>query len=467
MMDGKDIAILVKSPAVRKFLEDFFRNRKMYLPRHFREAGPFLEHVEGHPPAIVVAEGCLLPEVSDRITRFPSLAMIGGKDLEGELETAIACNAKNYVCRPYLERDLEYKLESLIIEKAAFVKMESEVKELEAIVDLTQLILATLDPKELLHKIVTKVAEIIPVTRCSIIRVDWLRKSAYVVASYENPQVAGIKLSLRKYPEIAEALSSKRPVVVKDVTKDPLMQKVRDILAPLGIRSILVVPIFLRDKVIGTLFLRTSRAEHTFSDHEIRLLNALANASANVLNNAFLFEQVEDEKTRLEKLAITDFLTGIYNVRYFYHRTIEEFSRCLRYSLPISCLMVDIDYFKKINDKYGHKTGDQVLKEFAGLLKRRSRKSDVLARYGGEEFVLLLPQTPLEGAVAEGERILKVVKEHTFRRLRSEKGLTVSVGVAAFPHPKIQSHEDLISLADDALFTAKNRGRERVAVYGE
>ncbi len=466
-MNRKNIAVLVRSSAVRKFVGDFFGNRGMYSPHYFDEADSFVEHVSAHPPLAVVAEGSLLPRVSDRITKFPSIAVINARDIERELETVIGCNVKNYICRPYLERDLEYKLESLILDKDTFRKMESEVKELEAIVDLTQLILATLDPKELLYKIVAKIAEILPVTRCSIIRVDWLRKSAFVVASYEDPHIAGIKLSLRKYPEIVEALTSKKPVVIHDVTRDPLMRKVRDVISPLGIRSILVVPIFLRDKVIGTLFLRTSRAGHTFSHHEVRLLNALAGASASVLNNAFLFEQVEDEKSRLEKLAITDFLTGIYNVRYFYHRAIEEFSRCQRYGLPISCLMVDIDYFKKINDKYGHKTGDLVLKEFAQALKRRSRKSDVLARYGGEEFILLLPQTPRDGAVAEGERIRSVVMEHKFKSLKSKKGLTVSVGVATYPHPRIQSHEDLFTLADDALFTAKNRGRNRVAVYGE
>jgi diguanylate cyclase (GGDEF)-like protein len=305
------------------------------------------------------------------------------------------------------------------------------------------------------------------VTRCSIVRVDWLRKSAFVVASHEDRGISGIRLSLNKYPEITEALRSKKPVVINDVTRDPLMRTVRDIIAPLGIRSILVVPILLRDKMIGTLFLRTSRAEHAFSEREVRLLKALADASANVLNNAYLFEQVEDEKSRLEKLAITDYLTGIYNIRYFYHRAIEEFSRCIRYSLPISCLMVDIDHFKKINDKYGHQTGDLVLKEFAQTLKRRSRKSDVLARYGGEEFIFLLPQTEREGAIAEGERIRQFVKEHKFRSLRSGKGVTVSVGVSAYPHPKIRTHEDLISLADDALFNAKNSGRDRVAVYGE
>jgi diguanylate cyclase (GGDEF)-like protein len=466
-MNHKNIAVLARSSAVRKFVADFFEKREIFRPHYFSEPEDFLEHVCAHSPVAVVAEGSLLPAVSDRITKFPSIAVINGKDIESELEAVTGCNVKNYISRPYLERDLEYKLESLILDKDMFRKMESEVKELGAIVDLTQLILATLDPKELLYRIVAKIAEIIPVTRCSIIRVDWMRKSAFVVASYEGPHITGIKLSLRRYPEIVEALTSKKPVVIHDVTKDPLMRKVRHIIAPLDIRSILVVPIFLCEKVIGTLFLRTSRAGHTFNDHEIRLLNSLANASANVLNNALLFEQVEDEKSRLEKLAITDFLTGIYNVRYFYHRAIEEFSRCQRYVLPISCLMVDIDFFKKINDKYGHKTGDMVLKEFAQTLKRRSRKSDVLARYGGEEFILLLPQTGRDGAVAEGERIRSLLMEHRFKSLKSSRGLTVSVGVATYPHSRIHSHEDLVSLADDALFNAKNRGRNRVVVYGE
>jgi diguanylate cyclase (GGDEF)-like protein len=173
---------------------------------------------------------------------------------------------------------------------------------------------------------------------------------------------------------------------------------------------------------------------------------------------------VEDETARLEKLAITDYLTGIYNIRYFYNRIIEEFSRCQRYTLPISCLMIDIDFFKKINDVYGHRTGDLVLKEFAQLLKKHSRKSDVLARYGGEEFILLLPQTPREGAVAEAERIRIFVKDHRFKSLKKMACLTVSVGISVFPHSRIKSHDDLISIADHALFTAKDRGRNQVAI---
>jgi len=227
-----------------------------------------------------------------------------------------------------------------------------------------------------------------------------------------------------------------------------------------------VIPIFFRDKVIGTLFLRTSRAEHAFTENEIRLLNTIAGASANALNNAFLFEQIEDEKSRLEKLSLTDFLTGIYNIRYFYHRIIEEYSRSQRYTLPISCLMLDIDHFKKVNDRHGHRAGDMVLKEFAQLLKKHSRKSDVLARYGGEEFILLLPQTAVDGALSEAERIRGIVENHKFKSLKSREGLTVSIGLSVSPHDRIRTHDDLISCADQALFDAKNLGRNRVAAFG-
>ncbi len=462
----KDIAILGGGSSIRRFLESFFSGSRAYKPHYFKEEAAFLRHVHDTPPAAVITTEPHLSAVADKITRHPVIALITG-DIEAGIEAAINAHAKCYLYKPYFSLDLEHKLESVILEKDLIVRMESELRELEEIADLTRLVSATLDPREVLYRIVKKIADIMPVTRCSIIKVDWLNRSAFVVASFEDPRIAGLKLSLKKYPEIIEALTSKRAVVIHDINTDPLMKRVREIILPLGIRSILVIPIFFRDRVIGTLFLRTSRSKHTFSQNEIRLLNTIASAAANSLHNAFLFEQVEDEKSRLEKLAITDYLTGIYNVRFFYHRIIEEFSRSQRYGLPISCLMVDIDHFKRVNDIYGHRIGDEVLREFAMLLKKHTRQSDVLARYGGEEFIVLLPQTARDGALAEAERIRKCIKQHKFRSLKNKGGVTVSGGVSAFPHAKIKSHDDLISFADNALFTAKNRGRDQVAVFGE
>ncbi|OGW29443.1 MAG: hypothetical protein A2X59_11100 [Nitrospirae bacterium GWC2_42_7] len=462
-MTKNEIAVLVKDSSLIKFLKKFFKSRKTYRAIFFDNPALLMQHLNENKPLVIIVEASLLPKVSDRITKFPTIAVISGNIKLG-IDKAVYHNANRYIYKPFFENDLEYKLESIIIEKDSTERLRSESKELEAIIDLTNLISTTLDQKEILFRIVRKISELMPVTRCSIIRVDWLHKYAFVVATFEDPNITGIKLSLRKYPEIIEALQSKKPVIVKDIITDPIMQSVRDIIKPLGIKSILVLPIIFREKVIGTLFLRTSRKVHTFSANEVRLLNAIASASANALYNAFLFEQVEDEKTRLEKLAITDYLTGIFNIRYFYHRIIEEFSRSQRYAFPVSSLMLDIDHFKKVNDVYGHKTGDMVLKEFAQLVKKHLRKSDVFARYGGEEFIVLLPQTSLDGAVVEAERIRKCVKDHKLKSLKNKAQLTVSIGIATYPDPRIKTHDDLIACSDDALFTAKQRGRDQIVV---
>jgi two-component system cell cycle response regulator len=127
--------------------------------------------------------------------------------------------------------------------------------------------------------------------------------------------------------------------------------------------------------------------------------------------------------------------------------------------------MLDIDRFKDVNDIYGHKVGDQVLREFATSLKKHSRNSDVLARYGGEEFILLLPETSPEGAAAEAERIRIHVQDQHFKSLGDGRTITVSIGISSYPHPRIKTHDDLISCADTALYAAKNTGRNRVSFY--
>ena len=177
--------------------------------------------------------------------------------------------------------------------------------------ELASLASSTLNPKEVLYLIVKKISEIIRVTRCSMISINAMNnRYADVISSFEDPKITNLRLDLKKYPEIRRALSLKKMVVVKDAQKDPLMKEVKDIIAPLGIRSIVVIPVIFRDEVIGTLLLRTSRKSYTFTKREIKLLIALANASANALYNAFLYERLDKEKTKLEKLAITDYLTG-------------------------------------------------------------------------------------------------------------------------------------------------------------
>jgi len=310
---------------------------------------------------------------------------------------------------------------------------------------------------------VKKISEILKVTRCSMISINAEdQRYAQVLSTFEDPSITNIRLDLEKYPEIRNALSSRKPVIIKDAQKDPLMKEVKEVITPLGIRSILVIPIFFREEIIGTMLLRTSRANHAFTKREIQLCVALANASSHALYNAFLFQKLYREKEKLEKLAITDYLTGIYNIRYFYSRLEEEFSRAERYQMPLSCIMLDIDHFKKINDSYGHRIGDFILREFAQIVKRYTRKSDLLARYGGEEFILLLPQTSLKGALIEARRLQKVVREIRFRQLKEGQGITVSFGISCFPDKGVKKSDDLINFADKALYKAKEKGRDLI-----
>ncbi len=461
---GINVLVYERDPEGLKFLKGFFRKRKGMKPVFLDSADELSERVGSTgTDAIIVGFPNGTKDLQVKDLNIPTVALISGNIPKG-LKGVLRYNIDYYLIRPFYEEDLEVKLKTALEKRSWFEKLYAEKRDLEAIVELSYLISSTLDPSEVLYFVVKKLSEMIEVSRCSVISIGFGEKRyAHVVSSFEDPYISDIKLDLKKYPEIKEALMSKKPIVIQDAMEDPIMKSVRSAIAPLGIRSIVVIPIIYRDEIIGTLFLRTSRVRSVFTRREINLCNAIANVSANVLYNAFLFEKLENEKARLERLAITDYLTGVYNIRYFYLRLEEEFSRAERYGHPISCIMLDIDHFKKINDTYGHRMGDMVLREFAQLVRRHVRKSDVFARYGGEEFIVLLPQTPLDGAEREAGRLRTFIREHRFKGIGKEK-ITSSIGISCWPVHDVRTHDDLITLADTALFEAKSSGRDRIAV---
>lgn len=462
----KEILIYEEDKDTLRFLRSFFREKDDYSARFIKDEKAIKEILGKRiPAALIINAPDGLEHIKPSEVEYPVIAMISGNVTNG-IRSVVRSDVEYYLLSPFYKEDLEYKLKVAIERKTWFENLYSEKKDLEAIIELTYLVSSTLNPKEVLYLVVKKISEIINVTRCSIISMGVEdQRYAYVVSTFEDPMITNIRLDLQKYPEIRKVLALKKPVIIKDALKDPIMKEVRDIIVPIGIRSIVVIPVIFRDEVIGTLLLRTSRAGHIFTEREIRLCTAIANASTNALYNAFLYERVEKEKTKLERLAITDYLTGIYNIRYFYNRIDEEFSRSGRYNTPLSCMMFDIDYFKKINDTYGHRIGDIVLREFAQLVKRHTRKSDIFARYGGEEFIMLLPETSIKGAIAEAKRLRKVIKEHQFKSLKEKREITVSIGIACSSDEKIKTCDDLIAFADDALFTAKNKGRDQIVLY--
>jgi diguanylate cyclase (GGDEF)-like protein len=178
-------------------------------------------------------------------------------------------------------------------------------------------------------------------------------------------------------------------------------------------------------------------------------------------------DEVTRQKKLLEKLSRTDDLTGLYNRRHLNAVLEREFNRSKRHNSELSCLLLDLDFFKNINDSYGHEFGDTVIQASAAIIQDSIRSSDFAFRFGGEEFLILLPQTETEGAVQAAEKIRQRMEVKKITNGNISVTVEVSIGVSSFcqHHPAVRN--DLIAFADKALYTAKNNGRNQVRIYGQ
>jgi len=189
------------------------------------------------------------------------------------------------------------------------------------------------------------------------------------------------------------------------------------------------------------------------------------------MNSALRLKRARDElaakNVQLAEMAITDSLTGVYNRRHLDERLDEMFDHSVRLHEPLSMVMFDIDHFKRVNDRHGHQAGDVVLAQFAQLLKHIARDIDRIGRYGGEEFMVLLPGTVLDAGVTFAKRARQEVEAHQFGYDGGSLTCSISAGVAGWPHPQIQSRQQLVKAADDALYVAKSIGRNRVVRFDD
>jgi two-component system, cell cycle response regulator len=229
------------------------------------------------------------------------------------------------------------------------------------------------------------------------------------------------------------------------------------------IKSIAILPLMLRDRLLGSLNLGSDNPVRFTHHHSSDFLSRLATVASVCVENICHYEQTVIS-------ALTDALTGLYNRRYLLRRLDEEIKRAARYAQSISCLFIDADYFKRINDQYGHQVGDLVLRELGERIRGQMRASDVATRYGGEEFAVLLPQTTGADAATLAERIRLAVAEHP---VVTDTGgavpVTVSIGVGhLLPAPDLRStarvQQALLASADEALYRAKEGGRNRVVL---
>ena len=299
-----------------------------------------------------------------------------------------------------------------------------------------------------------------------------------LVADNSSPNIKNIKSSLGSYDDIKISIATAKSGIdtlekAKDNTYDLLLinqnKPGKDGIVFLQeiIKKKLGVPVIMivaeGEEKLGVKAMDKGAYDYLTRD-EVKTA-ALNRAIRRAMQRKKLENDISVSLQKLEKLAIRDGLTGLYNHRHFLEVLDKEYKKSSRHRQPLSCIMIDLDYFKSVNDNYGHQFGDLVLARSAGILKKLVRDTDFVARYGGEEFFILLPNTLLHGALILAERIRNAFARHTFKDGKISEVVTVSIGLSSSADENVTGSEDLVANADKALYRAKAEGRNRVLAF--
>jgi diguanylate cyclase (GGDEF)-like protein len=326
--------------------------------------------------------------------------------------------------------------------------------------EISKELASTLDPHNVLQKSFEQFGRLIPFSSIAILLFDELENDYQIIFQPACPVTPGY----------IEAVRQDIVKTVQDYPMDPpvdpkgkiRLEKYSPQIPQLPKRSRFKqasrIPIILGEKGLGLIHL-VSRDDKPISAKDLDITYQFTGIFLTSIRNAIIHR-------RTEKLAYTDPLTGLFNHRYFQENLRSELVRALRYTSPLSLLMIDIDFFKKFNDNYGHQVGDQVLIQVSRVFERSVRENDVVARYGGEEFAAILPATDLDGAFRLAERIRQRVEENLVRTARGNLGVTLSIGLACTQSQVYKKPSDLIEAADTALYQAKDGGRNQVRIFG-
>ncbi len=397
--------------------------------------------------------------------RFKDLPvlMISSMPPEEATVRSLGLGAADFISKPFRVRELLARVKAHLRTGRELNQARAEARSRSEMVDILQEVTATLKPEEIYQILVRRVARGLRISKCSILIGSPEDDAGTVVAAYENPMLRNLRVDLRRYPEIQQGLKTGEVVLVQDVLTDPLYSAVRAEWESEGVtvptRSALALPFQLRGQQVGVFFLRTTAEDAPLNQQDVQFADQVIKAAVAALEKAYDLETAMDGQEQMRHLAETDPLTDTYNRRALGEKLEQEMERAERYQTVLTCLMVDIDNFKDINDQFGHLMGDRVLRGLAGLLKREQRSVDILARYGGEEFVLLLPETGPTGARIFAERVVRRVAAHDFGEPGRPVKITISIGIATAPDAKVTGAESFLQLADANMYRAKQGGR--------
>jgi len=310
------------------------------------------------------------------------------------------------------------------------------------------------DLPDVLQTIVEQAAQLLNATSGGLYLCDPERQEVRCVVSYNTPRdYIG---TILKYGQGAAGTvaQTEKPLTIDDYRtwggRSGAFEKEQPFSA------VLSVPMFWHGQVTGVIHVLHNVETRRFTGSDLELLSLFANHAASATENARLFAEVQN-------LAITDPLTGLYNRRGLFEMGRIEFARTRRFGRPFACMMLDIDRFKRVNDMYSHPIGDQVLQALAKHCQSSVREIDLIGRYGGEEFIFLMPETNLEVTKEIAERLRRTIANMLIPTDKGELSVTVSLGVAMYDENTLDL-ETMIARSDQAMYVAKHKGRNRIAV---
>ncbi|MBM3129654.1 MAG: diguanylate cyclase [Chloroflexi bacterium] len=348
---------------------------------------------------------------------------------------------------------------------------------------------STLDYDQVIDHILEQLARVVPSDTSNVMMIEAedlarvFRGRGY--AHYGTADtLTTTTLNVVNAASLQQMRATRQPIVIPDVAQDKTWKSARP--EHSWIRAYVGAPIIIQDQVVG--FLNANSATvNAYTTIDAERLQTFACHAAIAIENARLYQQAQQEiaerikaedalrhqrdhleeivkerTAELHRLAITDPLTETFNRRHLFILGEQAFQHAQRYRHPLAALMIDLDHFKRINDRYGHAIGDQALKKLAAYLQSSLRAADILGRYGGEEFIALLPETDWETARQSAARLCQGIRALTIDTARDPLRFTVSIGVVAIEHVRDATLDALIQRADQAMYAAKQAGRDQV-----
>ncbi len=326
--------------------------------------------------------------------------------------------------------------------------MDKQLQQLNTLIEMTALVTSSLEPLSVRQLAIESAVRLLDAEAGSLLLIDNKTDELYFEVATGEKENELTYVRFKNGLGIAGwAAVNRKPAMVADVSLDERFYMEVDEVSGFTTKSMICVPVMDKEDILGVLQV-INKKDGEFENDDMLILQTFANQVGIAMENAKLFQE-----------AITDGHTGLYHHKYFKLRLKEEIDRSRRYDYPLAVLLLDIDLFKKVNDRYGHPVGSMVIERIAEILKSITRVTDVAARYGGEEFAMILPYASYQYGLETAERLRSTIEKSDFDGIE----ITVSVGVGHYDGKiKGATFTELISITDGALYSAKEKGRNRV-----